>query len=157
MRIGFGAAWRPSWAFLIAAALAVPATLPPLHARAADRPAGIPLPTKKPPQTRPGATHKPIRSSTLGSRLAPNLDRADEISTLSAIGMALDAVGDGDAFMWHRGEDRLRGLIRVTTSFKARDGSICRHLVVRLASPRFTRATEGIACQGNDGGWSLGH
>ena len=83
------------------------------------------------------------------------LDENDELATLHAIHIALQTVGDGGAYIWHREHGLLDGLIRPTTSFKAADGSICRHIVIELNSGKYSRKAEGIACQDAQGRWSL--
>ena len=83
------------------------------------------------------------------------LDENDELATLHAIHIALQTVGDGGAYIWHREHGLLDGLIRPTTSFKAADGSICRHIVIELNSGEYSRKAEGIACQDAQGRWSL--
>lgn len=83
------------------------------------------------------------------------LGQADEVATLHAIHVALTSVGDGGAFVWQRGNGRLRGLIRPTTSFKSTRGKICRHIVIRLYTGSYSREVEGIACKAPEGGWSL--
>ena len=90
-------------------------------------------------------------------RTRPNgwLGQADEIATLYAIHTALSSVGDGGAYVWQRGNGLLDGLIRPTTSFKSSSGEICRHVVIRLNSKRYSREVEGIACRDESGAWSL--
>lgn len=83
------------------------------------------------------------------------LDESDEIATLQAIHMALQTVGDGGAYLWQRGHGLLDGVIRPTTSFKGRDGEVCRHIVVRLNFGSYSREAEGIACRDQSGRWSL--
>ncbi len=91
------------------------------------------------------------------NRTQPNgwLGQADEIATLYAIHTALSSVGDGGAYVWQRGNGRLDGLIRPTTSFKSGSGKICRHLIIRLNSRDYSREVEGIACRDESGAWSL--
>ncbi len=83
------------------------------------------------------------------------LDERDELATLHAIHMALQTVGDGGAYIWHRDNGLLDGVVRPTTSFKAADGSICRHIIIELNSGRYSRKAEGIACRDARGRWSL--
>ena len=83
------------------------------------------------------------------------LDENDELAALHAIQIALQAVGDGDAYIWHRGHGLLGGMIRPTTSFKGPDGTICRHIIIRFNSGRYSREAEGIACRDTSGRWSL--
>jgi hypothetical protein len=83
------------------------------------------------------------------------LDESDETATLHAIHIALQTVGDGGAYVWHRGHGLLDGMIRPTTSFKGANGQVCRHIIIRLNSGRYSREVEGIACQDASGRWSL--
>ena len=83
------------------------------------------------------------------------LDERDELATLHAIHMALQMVGDGGAYVWHRENGLLDGVVRPTTSFKSADGSVCRHIIIELNSGRYSRKAEGIACRDAHGRWSL--
>jgi hypothetical protein len=83
------------------------------------------------------------------------LDLADELAALHAISTALSSVGDGGAYVWHRRNGLLSGLIRPTTSFKGKSGETCRHVIIRFNSKRYSRQAEGIACRDPKGAWSL--
>lgn len=83
------------------------------------------------------------------------LDASDAYAALKAINVGLTEVGDGSTFVWHRAHGRLRGTVRPTSSFRDTDGRICRHLIVTLASGRYARTAEGIACRLPDGVWTL--
>lgn len=83
------------------------------------------------------------------------LDDNDEVAMLDAIHTALSQVGDGATYVWHRNHGRLSGAFQPTQSFKDRTGRICRHLVIMLVAGRHTQKTEGAACRGTDGRWSL--
>lgn len=113
--------------------------------------------TKLPPlpQQLTKADSKPLKKR--GSVASPDvrLGPADEIATLHAIQTALISVGDGGAYVWRRGNGMLRALIQPTASFKSASGKICRHVVVRLMSGRYSRQTEGVACRNDQGAWSL--
>jgi surface antigen len=83
------------------------------------------------------------------------LDERDELATLHVIHMALQMVGDGGAYVWHRENGLLDGVVRPTTSFKSADGSVCRHIIIELNSGRYSRKAEGVACRDAHGRWSL--
>jgi surface antigen len=83
------------------------------------------------------------------------LDERDELATLHAIHMALQTVGDGGAYIWHRDNGLLDGVVRPTTSFKSAHGSVCRHIIIELNSGPYSRKAEGIACRDARGRWSL--
>jgi hypothetical protein len=85
----------------------------------------------------------------------PALERVDEIAALEALQVALSEVGDGATYVWHRPGGRLSGIVRPTTSFRSREGKICRHLELLLTAGTFTRRVEGVACRLPDGIWSL--
>lgn len=129
-------------------------------ARAENAQAREPLPPLPQPKSR-GAPQRPLHFAQPGlrrtNRTQPNgwLGQADEIATLYAIHTALSSVGDGGAYVWQRGNGRLDGLIRPTTSFKSSSGEICRHLIIRLNSRHYSREAEGIACRDKSGAWSL--
>lgn len=116
-----------------------------------------PLPQKK-PITSDYSAHlspEPDKRHTARSKPAAKFGAMDEIATLLAIHQALSSVGDGGAYIWRRGNGRLTGLFRPTTSFKSSNGEICRHIIIRLNSKHYTREVEGIACRDESGTWSL--
>jgi hypothetical protein len=84
-----------------------------------------------------------------------NLEPADEIGALEAVSVALDETGDGASYVWHGPHGRLSAVVQPTSSFRARDGRICRHLHILLNSGETTRKAEGIACRNGLGIWSL--
>ena len=83
------------------------------------------------------------------------LDITDELAALQAIQIGLTEIGDATTFAWHRNHGRLRGTVRPTSSFVDSQGRVCRHIVVTLASGRYARTAEGIACRLGDGSWTL--
>lgn len=83
------------------------------------------------------------------------LDDSDEVAVLDAINITLSEVGDGNTYLWHRGNGRISGTFRPTASFKDRAGHPCRHLVFTLTSGQYARQTEGIACRLPTGRWQL--
>ncbi len=112
-----------------------------------------------PTNRRDGNSPKSLHGQRPGIFQSPRpsliLDEGDEIATLNAIHTALQTVGDGGAYVWHRRHGLLDGIIQPTTSFKSADGSVCRHIVIQLNSGAYSREVEGIACRGADGRWSL--
>lgn len=116
-----------------------------------------PLPQQKPSPRK--AKSKRFMVPTLRPQLQMRpshwLGQDDEHATLLAIHTALSSVGDGGAYVWQRGNGLLDGLIRPTASFKDRAGNICRHVIIRLNSRRYSREIEGIACRDAFGAWTL--
>jgi hypothetical protein len=89
------------------------------------------------------------------AELQSDLDDADEAAALESVQLALSKVGDGAAYIWHRSNGRLSGLVQPTSSFRNGKGSICRHLILMLTTGDKTRKTEGIACRADNGLWQL--
>lgn len=87
--------------------------------------------------------------------LKPRLDSTDEVAALEAIQIALSEVGDGSTYVWHRTGGRLSGIVRPTTSFRAGTDRVCRHMEFMLTAGTYSKKSEGIACRGADGIWSL--
>ena len=116
-----------------------------------------PLPERKPSMNRQQSNRFAVPVLRRNYRIRPNrwLGHDDEMATLYAIHKALSSVGDGGAYVWQRRNGLLDGLIRPTTSFKSSTGEICRHLIIRLNSKRYSREVEGIACRDTSGVWSL--
>jgi hypothetical protein len=83
------------------------------------------------------------------------LDDSDELAALASVQMGLSQAGDGTTFVWRRGNGRLSGTVSPTSSFRNRDGAICRHLIVLLTTGFKTKKTEGIACRLPNGRWQL--
>ena len=146
--------------FALSAALA----LSPAHVHATDTgTAGGPAATTRPAPATPGEikpsapppnTNKPAPRPRYADAMPP-LDVSDEAATLEAVHLALTELGDGASYVWHRRGGRLSGIINPTTSFKDRDGRVCRHLVMTLSAGPHTARTEGIACRLNDKSWRL--
>jgi surface antigen len=100
---------------------------------------------------RPASTS---RSGDIGL-LKAMLDRDDHIAALEAVQFALDEVGDGATYVWHRKSGPLRGAIKPTASFRDAKGQVCRHILLSLSLGTHTRHVEGIACRGTERRWSL--
>jgi hypothetical protein len=124
-------------------------TLLPVHQAVTEevRPAALSC-TCPSPQQAPTASPRPKYA-------AHELDDGDEAAALEAINVALNEVGDGASFVWHRGNGQLSGMVQPTTSFKNAAGRICRHLVVMLSTETRAGRVEGVACRLADGRWQL--
>lgn len=83
------------------------------------------------------------------------LNEKDEIAALERIQYALDEVGDGSVYVWRRWHGNLSGVIHPTTSFKDKNGKICRHLVVLMTTGKHSKRIESIACRLPSGRWQL--
>lgn len=83
------------------------------------------------------------------------LDTKDELSTFEAIGTALSEVEDRAIYVWHSPSGRVGGIVELTSSFRDRHGTVCRHLIITLSSGELSRRTEGVACRNKAGLWSL--
>ena len=80
---------------------------------------------------------------------------ADERAALQALQFALNEVGDGSTFVWHRKKGVLSGKIKPTAAFIDDDDRLCRHLVFSLIAGDQSSTIEGIACRTEDGFWKL--
>lgn len=87
--------------------------------------------------------------------LKAGLDLNDEIAALETVQLALNEVGDGSTYVWHRYHGRLSGVITPTSSFKSDSGQVCRHLIVVLTSGSHSQRSEGVACRLTSGQWQL--
>lgn len=84
------------------------------------------------------------------------LNNDDRLATLHAVHIALTSVSDGGGYVWQRGHGKLSAIIRPTVSFKDRNGSVCRHIIISLNSKSYSDHKEGIACRDKSGVWTLG-
>ena len=146
--------------FALAAALALsPALVHATDTVTKRAPAATPRPTPPAPDaTRPEPTSPNPTKPSPRPRYAdamPPLDVSDEAATLEAVHLALSELGDGASYVWHRRGGRLSGVINPTTSFKDREGRVCRHLVMTLTAGPHTARTEGVACRMADKSWRL--
>lgn len=111
---------------------------------------------KSPSATRPAAREPAAPDTTPVFHLPPpKLSEKDEIAALERIQYALDEVGDGSVYVWRRWHGKLSGVIHPTTSFKDKDGKICRHLVVLMTTGGTSKRIESIACRLPSGRWEL--
>jgi surface antigen len=83
------------------------------------------------------------------------LDESDEIAALESVQYALSEVADGSSYAWHRSNGRLSGVVKPLASFKDKQGSVCRHVLVVLNSSDLTKKTEAVACRLTTGVWQL--
>lgn len=104
-------------------------------------------------QSRPASAESAVADAA--PLVKPPLDIADEIAALDAAHIALTEAGDGATYVWQRHHGRLNGSVRITNTFRAGDGRMCRHIVMSLTAGRYTRRTEGVACRDADRVWSL--
>lgn len=103
-------------------------------------------PTSNCPNSRPALPPKPSEAA---------LDEADEVAALSSVQIGLSQMDDGTPFLWKRGNGRLSGMVRPTSSFRSANGRLCRHVVVLLTTGYRTRTAEGVACRMDGGRWKL--
>ena len=106
----------------------------------------------------PEGRDKPGRPKFAGLVAGPAsaLDENDELAALASVHLALNGVGDGQAYVWARTNGRLSGLVRPISSFRNDEGQICRHVLVMLTTGRTTKKTESTACRLPGGRWQLG-
>src|SRR5262245_53672097 len=112
-------------------------------------------PADKPSCSCPGQDAPKREARPKFADLQTGLDEGDEIAALEAIRIALTEIGDGATFVWRRGNGRISGVVKPTSSFKNADGKVCRHLVIGLAAGRRTGQIEGVACRLENGRWQL--
>ena len=122
----------------------------PEDVRAADSKPAEPAPCSCPNHDAPGREARPKLAE-----LQSNLDEDDEVAALEAIRIALSEVGDGSTFIWRRGNGRISGVVKPTSSFKDTSGRVCRHIVLVLVAGPRTGKIEGIACRLSNGRWEL--
>ncbi|MEL6421051.1 MAG: hypothetical protein AAFQ42_01160 [Pseudomonadota bacterium] len=79
----------------------------------------------------------------------------DRRAALRALQFALDEVGDGSTFVWHRKAGALSGTIKPTAAFLDEDARLCRHVVFTLTVGPRRSSIEAIACREDGGRWSL--
>lgn len=94
-------------------------------------------------------------ANTLTAPFRLRLGFADERAALQALQFALNEVGDGSTFVWHRKKGVLSGSIKPTAVFVDDNNRLCRHLVFSLSAGDRTNTIEGIACRTEDGFWRL--
>lgn len=97
----------------------------------------------------------PPRPAVEAPTYRAHVEPGDDIAALDAVEIALTQAGDGSTYVWRRGNGRLTGAVRPTSTFRDVDRRICRHIEMELRLGTYTRRTEGIACRGADGVWLL--
>lgn len=102
------------------------------------------------PEARKKSTRPKFADLTEGQ-----LDTSDEAAALESVQFALSRVADKQTYVWHRDNGHLSGIVQPTSSFRNAEGRVCRHLIVLLTTGDKTKKTEGIACRGEAGVWSL--
>ena len=85
----------------------------------------------------------------------PRIEPGDDTAALEAIEIALTQASDGATYVWQRGNGRLTGSVRPTTTFRDADRRMCRHIEMQVQLGAHARRTEGIACRAADGVWVL--
>lgn len=88
----------------------------------------------------------------LRSKLGPD----DPVAVLEAVGYALDQVGDGATYVWHRMDGPLQGAVKPTASFRDETGAVCRRLGVTLTLGDVSRWANVVACRDAGGQWVIG-
>ena len=88
----------------------------------------------------------------LASKLGPD----DPVAVLEAVGYALDQVGDGATYVWHRMDGPLQGAVKPTESFRDESGEVCRRLGITLTLGDVSRWANVVACRDAGGQWVIG-
>ena len=83
------------------------------------------------------------------------LDDTDALATLDGIRIALNEVGDGGTYVWHRRDGVLSGMAQPTASYKDPNGQPCRNLIVMLNTYGRSSRIDGVACRTAAGRWEL--
>ena len=89
------------------------------------------------------------------TKLRSRLKAADEYAALYALQTALSRIGDGQTYIWGRPKRKLRAFITPLSSFRGKQGNICRQVVVSLALGSFMKRIETTACRASDKSWQL--
>jgi surface antigen len=92
----------------------------------------------------------------LADALSVKLDLDDRVAALQAIQYALEEVGDGATYLWHRKKGELHGFVKPVASYLDDQGRVCRTMKLALTVGEFSREVEGIACRADDKRWVLG-
>ncbi|MEZ5776361.1 MAG: hypothetical protein R3D33_17120 [Hyphomicrobiaceae bacterium] len=108
-----------------------------------------------PPDPPTGRGGTPSPASRGSADMKAMLTGDDHVAALEAIQYALDEVGDGATYFWHRKVGMLHGSVKPTSSFIDPDGRVCRHIELSMSFGTLSRETEGIACRDASRRWSL--
>lgn len=92
---------------------------------------------------------------SIGTERTARFDDTDTLAALESISIALNEVGDGGTYAWHRRDGRLSGMAQPLGSFKNAAGLPCRRLIIMLSSFERTRRIDGVACRAASGRWQL--
>ena len=106
------------------------------------------------PASRPEVFGSPPTARALPA-FPPRIEPGDATAALEAIEIALTQAGDGATYVWQRGNGRLTGSVRPTSTFRDADRRMCRHIEMQVQLGAHARRTEGIACRSADGVWEL--
>ncbi len=93
--------------------------------------------------------------SANGAEPASKFDDIDALAALEGISIALNEVGDGGTYVWHRRDGRLSGMAQPHDAYKNTDGLACRRLTVMLNTLDRSRRIDGVACRATTGRWQL--
>ncbi|MGI9406426.1 MAG: hypothetical protein ACR2O4_08655 [Hyphomicrobiaceae bacterium] len=131
-----------------AAAVAALTVLPSQISVAAPAESGwqVTVETVSPKSAPSGVATEPFRM---------RLGFSDERAALQALQFALNEVGDGATFVWHRKAGAVSGTVRPTAVFIDDKQRLCRHVVFSLSAGDRTSTIEGIACRTKTGLWQL--
>lgn len=98
---------------------------------------------------------RPGTRSANGAEPASRFDDVDALAALEGISIALNEVGDGGTYVWHRRDGRLSGMAQPHGAYKSTDGLACRRLTVMLNAFDRSRRIDGVACRAATGRWQL--
>jgi hypothetical protein len=102
----------------------------------------------------PAVEAAPAEAPSIES-LKASLGPDDPLAALEAMQRALDEVGDGQAYIWHRETGPLWGVVRPLSTYRAATGSPCRRISMVLSIGEFTRSTRVSACRQPSGRWEV--
>ena len=102
-----------------------------------------------------GVTPLPVPPAFDAPAMRAHIEAGDDVAALEAVEIALTQASDGATYVWRRGNGRIVGAVRPTKTFRDADSRMCRHIEMQLRLGTYMRRTEGIACRGIDGVWTL--
>ena len=94
----------------------------------------------------------PNSFDALRAKLAPD----DPVAVLQAVGFALNEVGDGATYVWHRMDGPLMGNVRLAGTFHDSSGAVCRRMTLTIILGDVARPVDLTACRDAGGQWELG-
>lgn len=105
---------------------------------------------------KPIKEHTSLRRNSLSNyNQKIKTDKKDYITALKSLHIALSEMGDGHTFKWRKSPHSLHGQITPTSSFRDRDGRICRHIIFSLSRGKLVKKIEAIACRTLSGNWAI--